>query len=142
LNTRITTPIPQTAQHDKLQQLYCGEIPPLEIKQQQLERVHEYKYLGLIIDEHITYQPHFQYVMGKILKSYNYLKYLLYFNYDLSPITVMKYYKCKVRPRLDYAILYYYNKTMTTKLNKTHNDFVRLAFNRIRDIPLDFVLLL
>jgi hypothetical protein len=52
--------------HHEKRKLKSTDIPQLEINSQPIERVHQFKFLGIIIDSHLTWKPHINYIGNKL----------------------------------------------------------------------------
>ena len=52
--------------HHKNKILKPSDIPTLVINQQPIERVHIFKFLGVILDTHLTWKPHMNHIGNKI----------------------------------------------------------------------------
>ena len=51
-----------------------GNLINLQINGQTLERVHKTKFLGMIIDEKLTFKDHISYVSSKVAKGIGIIK--------------------------------------------------------------------
>ena len=93
-----------------------------------IKSVKECKYLGLWLDSHLTFKTHidktYSKLQGSLYRVYNLLKTTL----KLYPNTIIQIYKCKSRPIVEYASIFYFHKDNTGKLQKLQNRFLRCAF--------------
>ena len=77
-------------------------IPDLHINNHSIERVSEFNFLGLIIDEHLSWNPHIQKVANKISRS---LGILCRLKRPLSTPILRLLYNSLILPHLQYSIL-------------------------------------
>ena len=76
----------------------------------ELEVVDKYKYLGLVMDNNLRYNYHMERLMASIQCDLYRIFYLKRKKIFLSPLTLIKYYKVKIRPKIEYGIIFYGNK--------------------------------
>lgn len=104
---------------------------------QQIEQVEKYKYLGVLIDEHLTFSHHSEYVMKKIAKKINLLGRISEYLSKWSKLTI---YKVIILPHLNYcsSILYLLNNTETNALQRKQNQAMRyiIKCNRYTSVKL------
>ncbi len=89
-----------------------------------IETVSEFKYLGVVVDEHLTFQKHAIYLSGKINKKVGFLyrigKYL-------SECTKLLIYKTIIAPHFNYCstVIFMMNKTDLNDLQVAQNKALR-----------------
>nr|CAI5837379.1 unnamed protein product [Callosobruchus analis] len=100
----------------------------VKMKNEQLERVSEIKYLGILIDEHLKFSKHADYVSKKISKklcfAYRVSKHLSRFSKHIIYNTIIK-------PHFDYCstIFYMCNNSDIRKLQILQNRCMRFLLN-------------
>ena len=52
--------------HSKQNKLSADEIPSIKINDMPIERVTEFKFLGVLIDSNLTWSPHCNYIANKL----------------------------------------------------------------------------
>lgn len=110
----------------------------LIIDNNKIEQVIEYKYLGVLIDENLTFSNHASYVTKKISKKVNYVCRM---GRDLSSWSKLLVYKTIILPHFSYCatILYMFSKGETDVLQKKQNRILRCIlgcsrYTRIKDM--------
>jgi hypothetical protein len=59
--------------HHTNRKLKPNEIPNLEINNQQIERVHHFKFLGIFVDTNLPWKTHINFVGNKLSRIYGIL---------------------------------------------------------------------
>lgn len=87
------------------------------INNQSIEQVNEYKYLGIVVDEHLTFSKHAEYITKKIAKKINLLGRMSNYLREWSKLTI---YKAIILPHFNYcsSILFLLNNTETNILQR------------------------
>lgn len=100
-----------------------------------LEVVEKTKYLGFIVDNHLTFKDHALYIIDKITKNVNFLSRVSPFLSRWSRVTV---YNTLVLPHLVFSssILYLANKNELNRLQKLQNRCMRMILAAKRDTPI------
>ena len=96
-------------------------ITDVQINKSVIERVVQYKYLGCIIDENLTFSEHFKFVTNKIAKKTNVLNRI---SKNLSSWTRLTIYKSIIAPHL------YFCSTLLFLMNNTDLDILQKRQNR------------
>lgn len=103
-----------------------------------IEQVNECKYLGVIIDERLTFSSHANYISKKVSRKINLLCRM---GRDLSSWTKLLIYKTIVLPHFNYCstILYMFNKGDVGSIQRKQNQALRCIlgcgrYSRIRDM--------
>ena len=96
-----------------------------------IERVHHYNYLGVVIDEHLTWRAHVDYVCGR---AYQRLCLLRLSNHILSRHDKIIFFKSLVRPILEYSSVAWMNcgKSVLKKLKLVEGYAARIITNSPR----------
>ena len=94
----------------------------------ELNTIQECKYLGLWMDKHLNFKTHIDKTHSKLQGSLYRLYNLLKTGIKLFPKTIMQIYKCKSRPIIEYASIFYFHKDKTERLQKLQNRFIRCAY--------------
>lgn len=87
-----------------------------------------YKYLGVIIDENLTFNRHLEYIQKKLYKKLGVFKRI---NNKLSKASKIIFYKSLVAPHFDYCstILFIMNKSQTESVQVIQNKCMRIILN-------------
>ena len=113
--------------------------PVLKLDNDPIQFVKEAKFLGLIWDTKLTFEPHIKYLKARCQKSLNILKVLSRTEWGADRITLLKSYRSLVRSKLDYGCLVYgsASKTALAKLDPVHNQGLRLSLGAFRSSPVE-----
>ena len=97
------------------------------------------KFLGLIWDTKLTFEPHVKYLKTRCQKSLNILKVLSRTERCADQTTLLKLYRFLVRSKLDYGCIVYgsASKVALAKLDPVHNQRLRLSFGAFRSSPVE-----
>lgn len=100
----------------------------VSINQQNIQRVTEFKYLGIVIDQHLTFSSHANYVIKKVSKKVYFLNRISYFLSEWSKLLV---YKTIIAPHFVYCstISFMFNNDELYNLQKIQNRAVRSILN-------------
>ena len=94
----------------------------------EINTIKECKYLGLWLDKHLNFKTHIDKTHSKLQGSLYRLYNLLKTGIKLFPKTIMQVFKCKSRPIVEYASIFYFHKDKTERLQKLQNRFIRCAY--------------
>ena len=110
--------------------------PVLNLDNDPIQFVKEAKFLGLIWDTKLTFEPHIKYLKARCQKS---LKVLSCTEWGADRTTLLKLYRSLVRSQLDYGCIVYgsASKTALTKLDPVHNQGLRLSLGAFRSSPVE-----
>ena len=101
------------------------------LEQDSLENVTEFKYLGIIINQHLTWHDHVEMLHSKVAQRLGVLKRIRH----LLPVYARKLYvMTMIVPLLDYASLVWgdkNNKTLMNLLQILHNKAAKLILNKL-----------
>ena len=113
--------------------------PVLKLDNDPIQFVKEAKFLGLIWDTKLTFEPHIKYLKARCKKSLNILKVLSRTEWGADRTTLLKLYRSLVRSKLDYGCLVYgsASKTALAKLDPVHNQGLRLSLGAFRSSPVE-----
>ena len=113
--------------------------PVLKLDNDPIQFVKEAKFLGLIWDTKLTFEPHIEYLKARCHKSLNILKVLFHTEWGADQTTLLKLYRSLVRSKLDYGCLVYgsASKTALAKLDPVHNQGLRLSLGAFRSSPVE-----
>ena len=81
--------------------------PVLKLDNDPIHFVKEAKFLGLIWDTKLTFEPHIKYLKARCQKSLNILKVLSRTEWGAEQATLLKLYRSLVRSKLDYGCVVY-----------------------------------
>ena len=113
--------------------------PVLKLDNDPIQFVKEAKFLGLIWDTKLTFEPHIKYLKARCQKSLNILKVLSRTEWGADRTTLLKLYRSLVKSKLDYGCVVYgsASKTALAKLDPVHNQGLRLSLGAFRSSPVE-----
>ena len=113
--------------------------PVLKLDNDPIQFVKEAKFLGLIWDTKLTFEPHIKYLKARCQKSLNIFKVLSRTEWGADQTTLLKLYRSLVRSKLDYGCLVYgsASKTALAKLDPVHNQGLRLSLGAFSSSPVE-----
>ena len=113
--------------------------PVLKLDNDHIQFVKETKFLGLIWETKLTFEPHIKYLKARCQKSLNILKVLSRSEWGADRTTSLKLYRSLVRSKLDYGCLVYgsASKTALAKLDPVHNQGLLLSLGAFRSSPVE-----
>ena len=113
--------------------------PVLKLDNDPIQFVKEAKFLGLIWDTKLTFEPHIKYLKARCQKSLNILKVLSRTEWGADQITLLKLYRSLVRSKLDYGCIVYgsASKVALAKLDPVHNQGLCLSLGAFRSSPVE-----
>ena len=113
--------------------------PVLKLDNDPIHFVKEAKFLGLIWDTKLTFEPHIKYLKARCQKSLNILKVLSRTEWGADQTTLLKLYRSLVRSKLDYGCIVYgsASKVALAKLDPVHNQGLRLSLGAFRSSPVE-----
>ena len=113
--------------------------PVLKFDNDSIQFVKEAKFLGLIWDTKLTFEPHIKYLKARCQKSLNLLKVLSRTQWGADRTTLLKLYRSLVRSKLDYGFIVYgsASKTALAKLDPVLNQGLRLSLGAFRSSPVE-----
>ena len=111
----------------------------IEIDGETIERVNELKYLGVIIDDKLTFKSHIDNVIKKMAKKYGILCRL---KNELTVGSKIQLYKSIISPHIDFcpSILFLANSTQMLRLQRLQNRVMRLILKCNRYTSSSFML--
>ena len=113
--------------------------PVFKLDNDHIQFVKEAKFLGLIWDTKLTFEPHIKYLKAWCQKSLNILKVLSRTEWGADRTTLLELYRSLVRSKLDYGCIVYGSASKTTlaKLDPVHNQGLRLSLGAFRSSPVE-----
>ena len=113
--------------------------PGLKLDNNPIQFVKEAKFLGLIRDTKLTFEPHIKYLKARCQNSMNLLKVLSRTEWGADRTTLLKLYRSLVRSKLDYNCIVYGSaaKTSLVKLDPVHNQGLRLSLGAFCSSPVE-----
>ena len=113
--------------------------PVLKLDNDPIQFVKEAKFLGLIWDTKLTFEPHIKYLKARCQKSLNLLKVLSHTEWGADRTTLLKLYRSLVRSKLDYGCIVYgsASRIALAKLDPVHNQGLRLSLGAFRSSPVE-----
>ena len=113
--------------------------PVLKFDNDPIQFVKEAKFLGLIWDTKLTFEPHIKYLKARCQKSLNILKILSRTEWGADQTTLLKLCRSLVRSKLDYGCWVYgsASKTALPKLDPVHNQGLRFSLGAFCSSPVE-----
>ena len=104
-----------------------------------IQFVKEAKFLCLIWDTKLTFEPHIKYLKARCQISLNLLKVLSRTEWGAGRTTLLKLYRSLVRSKLDYGFIVYgsASKPALAKLDPVHNQGLRRSLGAFRSSPVE-----
>lgn len=107
--------------------VYCGEA---------ISRVSSKKFLGVIIDQKLSFEEHVRYVSKNALKGINIIRCLAGVSWGADPKILSILYKAIVRSHFDYSALAYINSPHAKKLDVLQNKALRVISGAMCSTPI------
>ena len=87
------------------------------------------KFLGITIDNRMTFIKHFEEILKRCKQKFHRLRILVNKKWGPSPTTILQIYKQCVRPIFEYGIVstITVSEPVITKIQRVQNSFIRLA---------------
>ena len=106
---------------------------------EKIDIVSEIKYLGVMLDEKLNFEPHTKYILNKITKKYHILRRI---NRKTTAHSQILLYNSLISPHFDYCstVLFLLNKNQKGKLQKMQNKIMRLILKMKFDTSIKFML--
>ena len=89
--------------------------PTLTLNGLAIPVVQEYKFLGVIFDNKLSFIPHIKYLKARCLKALNLLKVVSRFDWGADSIVLLRLYRALVRSKLDYGSIVYCSVNHTSE---------------------------
>ena len=114
------------------------EIPTLLLNGNILPLEEEVKFLGVILDQKLTFGPHIKDLASRVKESLNILKVVSHFDWGADRKTLIRLYTTLCLSKIDYACQIYGSacKTNLEKLDVVHNMGLRICTGAYRTSPL------
>ena len=113
--------------------------PVLTLRGSPIEFVKETKFLGLIWDTKLTFEPHIRSLKARCYKALNILKVISGFEWGADRTTLLKLYRSLIRSKLDYGCIVYGSASAKAlaSLDPVHNQGLRLCLGAFRSSPVE-----
>ena len=113
--------------------------PELKLGPTYIHFVKEYKFLGIIWDNKLTFKPHIDYLRKKCFQTLNIIKVLGHQEWGADTKTLLSLYESLVRSKVDYGSIVYRNakRSELNRLEVIHNEGLRLCLGAFRSSPLE-----
>ena len=113
--------------------------PLLKIDDSEIPVVNEYKFLGIIFDEKLSFIPHIKYLKNKSTRAQQLLPVVAHTEWGADRQTLIKLYRTLLRSQLDYGIFVYRSarKSYLKQLDPIHHGSLRLVLGAFRTSPID-----
>ena len=115
------------------------EIPTLFLKDEILPYEDEVKFLGVIFDKKLTFNPHIIDLANRVKKTINILKVVSHMDWGADRTTLLRLYTTLCLSKIDYACQIYGSAAKTTleRLDVVHNLGLRICTGAYRTSPVD-----
>lgn len=122
-----------------------GETNPHEkivVDGERLDWSQEFKYLGVIFQQNLSWKSQISHMCGRAGKSLNIIRYLCRTWWGAAPSTLLALYKSLVRPHLEYGSMIFgkCSKALLLKLDRTQYQAIRTALGLMRSTPINILL--
>ena len=118
--------------------------PDMEIRlhRQQIPVQPAAKFLGVMLDNRLTYKQHIKEVRDKCFRSLNVLKCVARTSYGADRSTLLLLYRSLIRSKLDYASFVYDSSCQSNKkpLDTIHHAAIRIVTGAFRTTPIESLL--
>ena len=103
--------------------------PVLNLYGERLKIYPQVKFLGITFDSKLTFQKHFEEILGRCNTSYHRVRLIVNKKWGPSPSTLLQIYEQCVRPIFEYSSLSTIttSDTIISKIQRPQNMFIRLA---------------
>lgn len=114
-------------------------VSNLTLNNKNLECVNEYKFLGMRLDNSLTWRLHIQTLKASCHKSLNLLKHLSHTNWGADSTSIRRLYVMLIKPKLDYGSEVYSSacRTLSESLETIQNSAIQTATGAFRSSPID-----
>ena len=119
----------------------CGRCtkpsPTLTLSKQPIRCVDKHKFLGLIIDNSLTWKPHLIYLKRACNKTLDLLKKLSHTSWGSDPVTLYKLYIMLLKPKIEYGMEAYASaaKSYIKMIDPIQNAALRIALGAFKTTP-------
>lgn len=131
---RISTNKTKAIRFSKKQTIFN---PRLKIYNNEIEYVKKIKYLGVIMDNKLTWRQHIEYIKKECIQRMNLIKTLRHQNWGADRETLIKIYKALIRSKIDYACICYSTAkpSYLKKINTIQNTAIKMATGAFHTSP-------
>ena len=114
-----------------------GKVVHLSLNGQPLNKAKNVKFLGMVLDQALTWKDHVEYLVEKCQKRINILKLLTGSKWGADKETMVILYKTLIRSMLDYGSVIYHSASKTTmqKLDVIQSQSLRLCCGALKCTP-------
>ena len=136
LNSFVISPEKTTAIHF-CRRRGCNHGLDISINNRHIPRLNTVRYLGLLLDEKLSWKEHIASLKKSSMKKLNLMKKLAHSSYGADTTTLMKIYRSVVRSKLDYGAAAYSNarNSVLNSLNSIHHAGIRLTLGAFQTSP-------
>jgi ribonuclease HI len=113
--------------------------PVIQMEGDSIKVLKETKFLGVILDDKLTFRPHIVHLRKKCERSLNILRVLSNTSWGADRVSLLRIYHCLIRSKLDYGSVVYgsASKSILKKLNTIHHSALRLCSGAFRTSPVE-----
>ena len=112
--------------------------PKINLYNKKIESVKSHKFLGLMFDEKLTWQPHMSMLVNSSRLVSNLIKSLTSYKWGASQTTLLHLFRIMLRSKWDYGCEVYNSATpsILKQLDTMHNDNLRIISGAFRTSPI------
>lgn len=120
----------------------CNPDVPVRLYNEPIPMQRTVKFLGVLMDDRLTYGDHFKMLRERCFKSLNILKTVARTSYGADRSTLLLLYRSLIRSKLDYACMVYDSACKSRKkgLDVIHHTAIRVATGAFRTSPISSLL--
>ena len=113
--------------------------PTLKLDDSEIPVVSQYKFLGIIFDQKLSFIPHIQYIKDKCNKTLKLLWIIAHTDWGADFQTLLKLYRTLIRSKIDYGCYIYgaARKSHLKTSNAVHHEGLRLILGAFRTSPVE-----
>ena len=113
------------------------ESPTLKLHGQDIRVVEQTRFLGLVLDQRLTYKAHIQELKVQCSKALNILRVLAHTDWGADRTVLLRLYRALVRSKLDYGCVVYGGACPSSlkMLDPIHHQGLRLCLGAMRTSP-------
>ena len=116
--------------------------PTIMLYNQPIDQVHEYKFLGLIFDEKLSWHKHIYTIKSDSLKRLNIIKMLAHTSWGAHRKSLLNIYRALVVTKIEYGSVCYGSASLSIlkSLNTIHNSGIRFSIGAYCTSPIESIL--
>lgn len=115
------------------------DTPKIKINNNEIEEVKSFKFLGVIYEKDLKYTQHINYLVKRIDKDLNVIKYLASYKLNISREALLHVLDAKVKSKIEYVryLMQHESKARKNKLKVKYNEGLRICLGALRTTHID-----